>query len=131
MYIFTMMRSGVFVPAKATRNQCAREGHPAYNYRIIVATDASLPLNEREMILDHILIDDMMMNMKLSGSCEEMLKAVLNEVKSLFSDFEIKLLGAKIDIYPSMVESFAHISLNYTHEELGMYTSTVMCALNN
>lgn len=129
-----MIRSGVFVPALSTDNQCGRVGHPAYNYRIKVVVSGDVPLNERGQVIDHAQIDDLMVNSKISGSCEEMLAKISHLVAEMFDLYGIRWLGIKVDVFPSMSETIAHIDLIYIRPEISenhISVTTVITSLKD
>lgn len=79
--MFTINRTGQFKVSTHTNNQCKSKNHVAgYKYHIIIVVDT---LDEQGFVIDHIEIDNIIQNIKIEGSCEEICLQLFNSIKKL------------------------------------------------
>lgn len=105
---FIMNRTGEFEPKFSTDNQCKVAGHTKYHYHLKLVFDGKCKLNADQFIIDHQLIDDLVTQLGLAGSCEEMHLHIRRElIPMLTKDHGLPLLACKCVIRPTKKDGAA------------------------
>lgn len=93
-----MHRRGTFKPVQMTCNQCKVYGTEEYNYSITMIFSPKLRLDKMGFIIDHQAIDDIIQNLGLKGSCEQMQDAICEHLCGEFKKMKIPMWACKISI---------------------------------
>lgn len=99
---YVMNRTGKFEPDYYDDNQCKAKGHLEYHYHIKLVFEGACKLNDDGFIIDHQEIDDVIQNLGLQGSCEEMHLDIRKKlIPALTEHFGLPLLACKCVIHPT------------------------------
>lgn len=115
MNCYLMSRRGMFKTPKATSNQCKVKGHKRYHYDVAMVFPSTTKLDENMFIIDHQEIDNCIQRCSLVGSCEEMHLTISRELRKLFREKRIPIVGIKAVIYPDIPVGAANLSYVWTH----------------
>lgn len=113
MNCYVMSRTGKFKPKRMTSNQCRGKGHPDYHYKVNVVFSPNAELDKNSFLIDHQEIDDCVQKCKLVGSCETMHIAILEELRSMFGDKDIPVIGIRSTIFPVLEGGSAVLSYTW------------------
>lgn len=99
---FVLNRQGTFYPAKMTTNQCKVLGHSKYYYLLQMVFDGKLKLDENSFIVDHQAIDNLVQELVLKGSCEQMHQKIAKLLVPTLVKKNLPLLACKCTIRPTL-----------------------------
>jgi len=111
-----MHRTGFFKPGMVTDNQCSKCGQEEYHYRLIMAFDNTVTLNDMQFIFDSMELTDRVCALDPVGSCEEMHYQLAECIKNYFEEKQIPVLVYKFSIVTKVEAAlnrawFDHVSL--------------------
>lgn len=93
---FVMNRLGTFTPIGSQDNQCVNTGEKVYDYFVRLVFDGTMQLDEKEFIIDHMEVDQIIQSLTLRSSCEAMTKHISDSLRMVFSGKKIPLLALKV-----------------------------------
>lgn len=93
-----MHRTGMFTPGQITDNQCSKCGQEEYHYRLIMAFDNTVVLDEMQFIFDSTELTDRVCKLSPTGSCEQMHYELAECIKGYFEEKKIPVLVYKFSI---------------------------------
>lgn len=97
---FVMNRTGEFSPAAMTSNQCGKDGVAKYFYALKMVFAGTCRLDKDEFIIDHQAIDDLVNEIGLSGSCEQMQLRIKEKlVPFLCKEYGLPMLAYKCSLH--------------------------------
>lgn len=99
---FILNRQGSFQPSAMTKNQCKGWGHGNYYYLIQMVFDGKVKLDDMAFIVDHQAIDDLIQEMVLKGSCEQMHQKIAKLLVPTLIKKNLPLLACKCTIRPTL-----------------------------
>lgn len=99
---FILNRQGEFKPSMMSSNQCKGWGHSNYHYLLQLVFDGTLKLDENSFIVDHQAIDDVVQNLVLKGSCEQMHLKISRLLVPTMIKKKLPLLACKCTIRPTL-----------------------------
>lgn len=117
---YIMNRRGTFTPNLTTTNQCAKPGHPEYQYHIKMVFDGEQPLDNREFLIDHQEVDDFIKKLELVGSCEEMHLMLRSELPAFMEEKSLEFAAYKAVIHPSKIAGVAWLEYVWARTEKDM-----------
>lgn len=120
MQLYTMNREGYFFPVRHTSNQCRQEGTNIYLYKCRIVFDQKQRLDKNQFLIDHIDVNEIIIGVKLSGSCETMAKEIMEELKFKLTSRNISYVAIKISIFPYPI---GQADLSYTYIKEKSYLS--------
>lgn len=95
---YRMLRRGTFNAEQTTPNQYVRENHEVYYYTLQVVWSGTVRLDYKDFILDNAEVHNFIANMKLRGSGEMMLQAIMEQINTRLRELDIPPLACKITI---------------------------------
>jgi hypothetical protein len=99
---FILNRQGEFNPTDMTNNQCKGWGHGKYFYLLQLVFDGTLKLDDNAFIIDHQDVDDLVQNIVLKGSCEQMHMKIAKKLIPTLVKKALPLLACKCTIRPTL-----------------------------
>lgn len=97
---FLMTRRGNFKPARTTHNQCKEPGYMEYTYELRMVFDGAVKLDTNAFIVDHQAIHDMVTELGLAGSCEEITARILTALDTFMALEGIPMLACRCTVKP-------------------------------
>jgi hypothetical protein len=98
---FVMNRVGRFTPAHHTSNQCKAPGYPEYTYMLRMVFPGDMKLDANGFIIDHAQVNDMVVKLAATGSCEDMARVILTALDQFMTAKRIPLVACKCIIRPT------------------------------
>jgi len=114
---YRMLRRGTFSAEQETPNQYVRPGQEVYYYTLQVVWSGDVKLDYRDFIIDNGDLTQFIANMKLMGSGEMMMRAIMEQVNIRLIELGIAPLACKITVRGSREEPTAEAYLEYTQAE--------------
>jgi hypothetical protein len=107
-----MERKGMFKvnPSDFRPNQCKVSGHEYYEYLCKIVFSEDTKLDSNQFVIDHQQVDNVIVNCKKIGSCEQYHTVMMNELINYFKKKEIPILAVKITIIPRFPDGQAQLS---------------------
>ena len=93
-----MHRRGEFSPGAITDNQCNKCGVETYHYRLTMAFDNSVKLNEMGFVVDSLELTTQIADCNPTGSCEEMHQTICCLITKFFTEKDLPILAYKCSI---------------------------------
>lgn len=127
-----MHRISDFIPDEISRNQCAKVGNAIYHYRLIIAFNNTVKLDDRNFIFDSEDLTKEICDIRPSGSCEEMHSQLSELIFNFFKSRNIDVLIWKLAIVTEDQKInrswFEHI--NFTDDTSGLTRKERILALS-
>lgn len=120
---YRMLRRGTFSADQSTPNQYVRQDHEVYYYTLQVVWPGTIRFDYKDFILDNSELASFIANMKLRGSGEMMMKAIMEQVNTRLIELGIPPLACKITVRGTAEEPRAESYLEYTQarpEHMGL-----------
>ena len=95
---YRMLRRGTFSAEQSTPNQYVREHHEQYYYTLQIVWSGDIKFDYKDFILDNAEVASFISNMKLRGSGEMMLKAIMEQVNIRLRELGIPPIACKITV---------------------------------
>lgn len=111
---YRMVRRGTFSAEQSTPNQYVKPNHDAYYYTLQVVWSGTVKLDYRDFIVDNGDLTQFVANMKLMGSGEMMVRAIMEQVNLRLIELGIAPLACKITVRGTRDEPTAEAYLEYT-----------------
>lgn len=97
---YVMHRIGRFEVEKSAENQCKAPGWPAYEYQLKMVFDGNMTLDTDGFIVEHQDIDDLVQGLKMTGSCELLVRKIVDRVTKMCGYKALPLLAIRGLIRP-------------------------------